>query len=83
MVEYNVYTKPLFADKSETIYRAKEHDELKYISEDSLKEYAKMSNFTDMQSGELDRQAEMMENTYKRHASKRSGPLEVGMIEVF
>ena len=42
-----------------------------------------MSNFTDMQSGELDRQAEMMENTYKRHASKRSGPLEVGMIEFF
>lgn len=42
-----------------------------------------MSNFTDMQSGELDRQAEMMENTYKRHASKRSGPLEVGMIEGF
>lgn len=40
-----------------------------------------MNNFTDMQSGELDRQAEMMENTYKRHASKRSGPLEVGMIE--
>ena len=35
---YNVYTKPLWADKSETIYRARESEAMKYVAEEAMKQ---------------------------------------------
>ena len=37
-VAYNVYTKPLWADKSETIYRARESEAMKYVAEEAMKQ---------------------------------------------
>ena len=38
-----------------------------------------MNNFTNVDEKELERQADRMESAYKQRASKRSGPLEVGL----
>ena len=42
-----------------------------------------MGNFTNVDEKELERQADRMESAYKQRASKRSGPLEVGLRWVF
>ena len=41
-----------------------------------------MNNFTNVSKDEIEKQGEMMENTYKRQSSKRSGPLEVSWIDL-
>ena len=66
---YNVYTKPLWADKSETIYRARESEAMKYVAEEAMKQAG-------LGSDSLSKQADAEEAKY-RSQSKRGGPLEV------
>lgn len=68
---YNVYTKPLWADKSETIYRARENDSMKYVSEEAI---ARMKNAIGGGSG--DAEADREDARYANQ-SRRNGPLEV------
>lgn len=67
---YNVYTKPLWADKSETIYRARESEAMKYVAEEAMKQAGLGDS--------LSKQADAEEAKYQSQ-SKRGGPLEVGM----
>ena len=69
-VAYNVYTKPLWADKSETIYRARESEAMKYVAEEAMKQAG-------LGSDSLSKQADAEEAKYQSQ-SKRGGPLEVG-----
>ena len=66
---YNVYTKPLWADKSETIYRARESEAMKYVAEEAMKQAGLGDS--------LSKQADAEEAKYQSQ-SKRGGPLEVG-----
>ena len=67
---YNVYTKPLWADKSETIYRARESEAMKYVAEEAMKQ----AGLGDSLSKQAD-----AEEAKDQSQSKRGGPLEVGM----
>ena len=72
-----MYTKPLWADKSETIYRARESDAMKYVSEEAI---AKMKRVTSGVGSE-DAQADAEDSRY-RNQSRRGGPLEVFVVFV-
>ena len=72
-----MYTKPLWADKSETIYRARESDAMKYVSEEAI---AKMKRVTSGVGSE-DAQADAEDARY-RNQSRRGGPLEVFVVFV-
>ena len=72
-----MYTKPLWADKSETIYRARESDTMKYVSEEAI---AKMKRVTSGVGSE-DAQADAEDARY-RNQSRRGGPLEVFVVFV-
>lgn len=65
-----MYTKPLWADKSETIYRARESEAMKYVAEEAMKQAG-------LGSDSLSKQADAEEAKYQSQ-SKRGGPLEVG-----
>ena len=75
---YNVYTKPLWADKSETIYRARESEAMKYVAEEAMKYVAEEAMKQAGLGDSLSKQADAEEAKYQSQ-SKRGGPLEVGM----
>ena len=68
-VEYNVYTKPLFMDKMETMYRVNEEETMKYTQDDVIR----ATERTGARS-ELD----VEEDNYRKRASAYSGAVEVG-----
>lgn len=72
-VEYNVYTKPLFMDKMETMYRVDEAETMKYTQDDVMKAAERGA----ARSG-LDAE----EESYRKRANAYSGTVEVGEPEL-
>ena len=66
-----MYTKPLWADRSESIYRAKDADAMRYVSEEAV---AQMKAATGL--GDADAEADAADAQYQSQ-SKRGGPLQV------
>ena len=68
-----MYTKPLWADKSETIYRARESEAMKYVSEETM---AQMKRATGLGGDDFNKEADVQDAKYQSR-SRGGGPLEV------
>ena len=66
-----MYSKPLFHDKSDSIYHAKEENMLKYVGDDAVTQMGSLNKY------ETD--ADKEDAAYRKRAMKRGGPLEVGV----
>ena len=68
-----MYSKPLFHDKSDSIYHAKEENMLKYVGDDAVSQYETE------EEKKMFEDADKEDAAYRKRAMKRGGPLEVGV----
>ena len=74
-----MYSKPLFHDKSDSIYHAKEENMAKYLGEDAVSQMAALGKYDNAEEKRMFEDADKQDAAYRNRATKRGGPLEVGV----
>ena len=74
-----MYSKPLFHDKSDSIYHAKEENMLKYVGDHAVTQMGSLNKYETEEEKKMFEDADKEDAAYRKRAMKRGGPLEVGV----